>query len=260
MVKSLLRKIEMTNFLTKLDKIDNELNNSIIHEQVEEVKKIDQAAASHTVLQSAPAPLGILPDQFEELLEDLGEAQRANLRIIKNMLDSVRQYISLKYGIWSLPNLETASAIKNELHVSTALEIMAGNAYWSKALQEVGIKTVATDSLEWAKSSETGQHGFIQVEDLSAIAAIKKYPDFDLILCSWSPNFGHSDTAAIKIWQEVSSSKLLFIGEKNGATNSPEFWENTSFNNSKVMEKINKTFISYDFIDERIFEIDRNRI
>lgn len=247
----------MTEFLTKLDIIDKELNNKIIHKQIEEVKQIDQAVAKHTVLESAPSGLGILPDQFEEILEELGDDQQRKLKIAQNMLDSVRQYLSLKYGVWSLPNLETALAIKNEFNVHTALEIMSGNAYWSKAFKEVGIKSVATDSLEWAKSSETGQNGFVTVENLSATDAIKKYPDFDIILCSWSPNFGHSDIDVIKVWKRISSSKLFFIGEKEGATNSTEFWQKVSFINSSSLKRINETFPSYDFIDEKIFEIDR---
>lgn len=247
----------MTDFLTKLDIIDKELNNNIIHKQVEEVKQINQAVTNHDVLTKAPNALGILPDQFEEILEELGNDHQRKLKIAKNMLDSVRQYLSLKYGVWSLPNLETALAIKNEFNVHTALEIMSGNAYWSQAFKKIGIKTVATDSLEWAKSSETGQNSFVSVENLSATKAIEKYPDFDIILCSWSPNFGHSDIDVIKTWQKVSSSRLFFIGEKEGATNSTEFWQKAKFINSLSLKRINATFLSYDFIDEKIFEIDR---
>ena len=59
--------------------------------------------------------------------------------------------------------------------------------------------------------------------DLKADQAIEKYQDVDLILCSWSPNFGNSDIETIAAWRKFNpNSHLLFIGEKDGATNSVE--------------------------------------
>ena len=57
---------------------------------------------------------------------------------------------------------------------------MAGNAYWSQALAQVGIKVHSTDSLEWAKTSTTGAKPFYPVEDLPADQAIKKYHTVNL--------------------------------------------------------------------------------
>lgn len=247
----------MTKFLEKANKLDQKINCSLIHEQVKEMRKIDHYVSEERPLPVAPKKLGLLPDEFEGLLEKIGENKRKQLTDINNLLNNFRQYLSLKYGIWSIANLETAKLIKDELKVKTALEIMAGNAYWSQALEEAGIKTISTDSLEWAKTSKTGSTPFHQVIDLSADQAIAKYDQVDLVLCSWSPNFGKSDIKTVKSWQNYNkNSHLLFIGERDGATNSPEFWSHHWFKKTSALSIINHSFRSFDFINERIFEIN----
>lgn len=248
----------MTKFLQKLNQLDKELNNDQIHQQVSEVNNIVSCVDKKIPLKEAPKRLGFYPDEMEDLTETIGKDKESKLTAVNHLLNSVRQFLSLKYGIWSLANLKTAQLISEEFKAKSVLEIMAGNAYWSKAFQELGIETVATDSLEWAKTSTTGRDYFIKVEDLDAASAIKKYQDVDIIICSWSPNFGHSDLDVVKTWKKYSDhSKLLFIGEKEGATNSPEFWQQMHFVSSKAMRKINRSFESYDFIDEKVYEIDK---
>ncbi len=68
-------------------------------------------------------------------MEIKDKAQEAN-----NLLNNFRSFLSREYGVWSLPNLETARLIKQEYHVKSSLEIMAGNAYWSKAFKSGGDK------------------------------------------------------------------------------------------------------------------------
>lgn len=41
-----------------------------------------------------------------------------------------------------------------------------------------------------------------------------------------------------------------------GATNSSEFWLTEHFTKSTAINKINKSFVSYDFINEKIYEIE----
>ncbi|KRL82659.1 hypothetical protein [Lactobacillus ultunensis] len=247
----------MTKFLEKVNKLDQEINYSLIHEQVEAMEQVDHYVSRGKPLLVAPQRIGLMPDEFEDILTDIGQNKRKQLTDINNLFNNFRQYLSLKYGIWSIANLQTAKLIKKELNVNTALEIMAGNAYWSKALEESGIQTISTDSLEWAKTSKTGSIQFHPVINLSADQAIKKYNQVDLILCSWSPNFGKSDIDTVKSWQKYNKdSHLLFIGERNGATNSPEFWDHHWFKKTPALMSINHSFQSFDFIDERIFEIN----
>lgn len=257
MVKSLVGYNDMTNFIENLTILNKQLNHPLIDNQVEEIKQIDNKVSKGKPLLKAPAKIGLLPDQFEEVLDQIGNNKQKNLTDINNLFNNFRQYLSLKYGIWSLANLQTANLIKERLNVKTGLEIMAGNAYWSEALEKVGVKMVSTDSLEWAKTSKTGARPFHKVYDLSATEAIKKYKYVDLILCSWAPNFGKEDIQTVKSWQRNNkNSHLIFIGEYDGATNSTEFWSHNWFKRSSDLIAINHSFQSFDFIDERIFEID----
>ena len=128
----------MTKFLTKLTKLEQEINHPAVKRQVEEIALIDSYVQAGKPLKRAPRRLGLLPDEFEEVLVEVGPDKEGALRDLNNLLNNFRQYLSLIYGIWSLPNIQTAQLIKNKLHVQTALEIMAGNAYWSQALAQVG--------------------------------------------------------------------------------------------------------------------------
>ncbi|MDO4912265.1 MAG: SAM-dependent methyltransferase [Lactobacillus sp.] len=170
--------------------------------------------------------------------------------VAQNLISSFRQYLSLHYGIWSLPDLVKARALKKLFNLKQGLELMAGNAYWSKALSEVGVKMIATDNLRWSISSKTGSQPIFPVESLNALEALEKYQDVDFILVSWSPNFGKSDLELVNAWRKLANRpKLFFIGEKEGATNSPEFWQEVK------LERVPIDFPSFDFIDEEIFQV-----
>ncbi|MDF7668307.1 SAM-dependent methyltransferase [Lactobacillus sp. ESL0703] len=247
----------MTNFLDKINQLNRQIKHPTVNQQVAEINQIINKLDQHQVLETAPAKLGLLPDEVEAVLQQVGDKQDANLKVLNQLLNSLRQFLSIRYGLWSLPNLTTARLIKEQLHVTTALEIMAGNAYWSKALAEVQIKTIATDSLEWSKTSATGSQPAFDVVDLDAAQAIKQFANVDLVICSWAPNFTESDLLAVAAWKKYNpKSHLLFVGEKNGATNSPAFWQTMKLHHSPQLRKINQSFQSYDFINEQIFEIE----
>lgn len=242
------------NYIQKLNQLNKEIDNVKIRQQVKEIQTILKMVAAQRPLTRAPKPLGLLPDEFEEVLAQVGLAKKNNLRVLNHLLNSFRQFLSLKYGIWSLPNLQTATLMKEKLHVQTVLEVMAGNAYWTQVFKEIGLRTIATDSLEWAKTSTTGRKAAVKVEDYSAAAAIAHFRQVDLIFCSWAPNFGRSDLEAVRAWRKYNpQARFLFVGEKNGATNSPAFWQQESFILSTTMQVINRSFRSFDFIHEQIY-------
>lgn len=245
----------MTQFIDKISALAKEFADPELNRQVQEIKMIDECVSSQRMLLFAPDRLGISDDRFAELTWELPDSQIKDLRALNNLLNNVRQYLSLEYGIWSLPNMETAQLFKNELGIETALEVMAGNAYWSKALSEAGIQVWATDSLEWSKSSKTGKKPFYPVENLPADQAVMKYATCDMILCSWAPNFGKADLELIAAKQHYApAARLFFIGEKR-VTNSPEFWTRKHFAKSSELRKINRSFKSYDFIKEKFIEV-----
>lgn len=246
----------MIDFLSKINQLDIEINNPQVHRQAGEVNAIISDIQKGKIIPKAPQLIGFLPDQMEEISNQLTASQVNKFKIINQLFNNLRQFLSVEYGVWSLPNLSTANLIKKELNVSTGLEIMAGNAYWSKALSQAGIKMIATDSLEWSRTSQTGLEPLMPVFDFDAEAAIKRYNYVDLVICSWAPNFGQSDEKAIISWKKYNpQSHFLFVGEKNGATNSHNFWRYQKFDHSPQLQRINQSFNSFDFINERIFEI-----
>ena len=52
----------MTEYITKLNQLDLEIDNDIVHNQVNEIKQIDNYIKSKKPLPEAPARLGLLPD------------------------------------------------------------------------------------------------------------------------------------------------------------------------------------------------------
>lgn len=241
----------MKKYQNKLNKLDKELNYLPLHEQVIAINNIITNLEKGKILQKSPNSLGFLPDSLDIMIENTASSEKA--QEVNNLLNNFRSFLSREYGIWSLPNLETAKLIKQEYNVKSSLEIMAGNAYWSKALSEVGVKAIASDSFTWAKSSTTGESPIFATENLDALSAIKKHPEVDLIICSWAPNFGEDDVNILNLYRQLDYQPvLLFIGEKFGATNSTTFWQEAKTTTNK---KVNRSFRSFDFINEKVFEI-----
>ncbi|RMC61374.1 SAM-dependent methyltransferase [Lactobacillus sp. ESL0259] len=248
----------MTDFLSKINQLDARLIIESVHQQVEEINNIVATIRQKQVLKRAPKKLGFLPDVAEEICSNHfhSKDQLDDFKTINQLLNNTRQFLAIKFGLWSIPNLETAQVIKDQLKINKGLEIMAGNGYWSKALSQVGVKMTATDNLDWSRTSNTGAQAFVPVSNYDAARAVKQFSDVDLIICSWAPNFGNSDEKAVNAWQKLNSAThLLFVGERNGVTNSASFWQKEPFLHSKELRLINQTFTSFDFIDEQIFEI-----
>lgn len=246
----------MTKFINQLYQLNIKFKDPIITNQIVTVNDIDYHVKNHLVLPSAPQKLGFLPDKFAYLKKKYPN-NIADLQKLNNLLNNVRQYLSLQYGIWSLPNQTTANKFIESFKINSLLEIMAGNAYWSLAFSKKA-KTIATDSLVWSKTSQTGDNLFYPVQKFTAKQAIIRYSNVDAIFCSWAPNFGQSDVELINCWRKYSpDSRLFFVGEKDGSTNSSAFWQKAKFNNSTEIKRVNATFASFDFIDEGFFEIKK---
>ncbi|QNQ80398.1 SAM-dependent methyltransferase [Lactobacillus sp. PV034] len=246
----------MNNYQKKLHHIQQIVSLPEIDLQITEIDHIIESLNKKRVLKQAPAKLGFYPDQLEELLAKR-PVYKEELITLTNLLDNFRSFLSRHFGLWSLANQTTIEAIKETYHCKTGLELMAGNAYWSKGFNEAGVKMQATDSFSWAKSSATGRQTFFPTKMYEASQAIREFTDVDLIICCWAPNFGDGDKKILETWRQYGNPKttLLFIGEKNGATNTPAFWKEAIEIHSPQLRKINRSFSSFDFIEEKIFEI-----
>ncbi|CCI82569.1 hypothetical protein [Lactobacillus hominis] len=248
----------MNNYQLKINKLAKIIQEPIINNQVKEINKIIETINQHDVLDRRPVDLGLAPNELDEIQRKNFQSKRVAIEQINNLLNNFRSFLSRYYGIWSLPNLETVHLLKSEFDLKKGLEIMAGNAYWSKALTQANVKMIASDSFTWAQGSKTGQNNFYPTQKLDAISSIEKYDDVDFIMCAWAPNFGDSDCQVLDTYRkccDLKQTKLFFVGEKNGATNTAQFWQKAHQIKSKKLLKVNQSFKSFDFIDEKIFEI-----
>ena len=60
----------MTEYITKINQLDQELDNETVHRQVNEIRQIDNYVKKAKALPQAPNMLGLLPDQFEDILAE----------------------------------------------------------------------------------------------------------------------------------------------------------------------------------------------
>lgn len=185
---------------------------------------------------------------WQQLSGDLPKLDKA--------LRDYRDYLEGQYGMWSYTNTAFISALADFLKGAPVLEVMAGNGYLSKGLREKRpTETIyTTDSQAWIKENETGKHPVTDIEKLDAINAVKKYgAQIEYVIMSWAPDKGDSDWQLLQFIREnYPDLKLLVIGEKNGATNSPDFWKNAELSQAGLTD-VNAKLKSFDLIDEQVY-------
>lgn len=109
----------MKQYQIKLNQLDRELNYLPLHRQVDIINNIIANIQQKKILPKSPNSLGFLPDSLDIMIDNIGnkdKVQEAN-----NLLNNFRSFLSREYGVWSLPNLETARLIKQEYHVKSSL-------------------------------------------------------------------------------------------------------------------------------------------
>ena len=219
-----------------------------------------------------PLPTLLLPDDIQDTIfqdvnqqyakgdprgDKLWNQYSAALPKLDKALRNFRDYLEETYGMWSYVNAPFAKALSTYLDGAPVLEIMAGNGYISKGLRNNNgtQKIFTTDSQAWVKENETGKHPVTDIEQLDALAAIKKYGDqVKYVIMSWAPDKQDTDWAVLQlIRQEVPELKLLVNGEKDGATDSKKFWQNAKLSQPDDLQQVNRQLQSFDLIDEQIY-------
>lgn len=218
-----------------------------------------------------PLPKLLLPDNIQDVIyqqvqakypphdkkgDQLWDQYTKVLPQLDKLLRNYRDYLEDRYGMWSYVNATYIKALSEYLDGAPVLEIMAGNGYISAGLQNLnpGQKVYPTDSKDWTKENQTGRHDVTKVEKLDALSAIQKYGhDVQYVIMSWSPDKLTIDMDVLNlIRQDYPDLHLLVIGEKNGATDSPQFWKEAHLS-QKGLEKVNQQLKSFDLIDEQIY-------
>ncbi|MCI1290227.1 MAG: class I SAM-dependent methyltransferase [Lactobacillus sp.] len=242
----------MSTYLQRLEIAVAAVDDLVAARQVQAIRQTIQDLRRQDLPSQQLPSLGLLPDHKADLMAQFSPQ---TVQQLDNLLNNFRSYLSRAFGIWSLPNLHTASLLKEKFGLQTVLEIMAGNGYWSKALQLAGCRLITTDSLEWAITSNTGAEPAVPVHNCDAVKALTKWGrQVDAIICAWAPNFNQTDWQLLQTYRELRlTSPLFFIGERDGATNSPRFWSEASFSAGPALAAINRSFRSFDFLDEKFF-------
>lgn len=219
-----------------------------------------------------PLPKLLLPDDIQDTIfkavnakypkgdpqgDSLWNKYSDALPKLDKLLRNYRDYLENNYGMWSYPNALFVHALSDYLSGAPVLEIMAGNGYLSKGLRDNNPteRIYTTDSTAWKDENQTGRHPVTKIEPLDAIQAIKKYGnDVDYVLMCWSPDKLTIDMDVLNLLRtNYPQLKLLVIGEKNGATNSKEFWQSAKLSQDDQLKAVNKQISHFDLINEQIF-------
>lgn len=192
--------------------------------------------------------------QGDAIWNQLSEA----LPKLDKQLRSFRDYLEEEYGMWAYISAPFVKGLAEYIGNDAALEIMAGNGYISKGLKDQGVTIFPTDNLAWVSENQTGNHQLIPVEKLDALAAIDKYKDqVKYVIMSWSPDKDPIDVAVLNAIRKADNDlELIVIGEKNGATNSKEFWQQAHFIKTDAARKLNDHHQPFDLIKDQVYLVD----
>jgi hypothetical protein len=190
----------------------------------------------------------------DKLWNELSDA----LPKLDKQLRSFRDYLESQYGMWAYISAPFAKDLAKYIGDDSALEIMAGNGNISKGLTDLGVKVFPTDSLEWVNENQTGKHQLIDVEKLDALSAIAKYQDqVKYVIMSWSPDKQTIDVDVLNAIRKADNDlELIVIGEKNGATDSKEFWQQAHFIKPDIAKQLNQHHQPFDLIKDQVYLVD----
>lgn len=150
-----------------------------------------------------------------EIMDDLPQDVKDNVRVSNGIRPSL-----MRAGYYVAATRENAKSIKANIGEGVVLDVMAGRGFFTKALREVGVKTIATDDNSWGISSH--------VETLDAIEAIDKYAkDIDYVMIAWAPLQSDLDHKILwHIRKNHPHLTIINVGESSGGcTGSDIFWE-----------------------------------
>jgi len=125
-----------------------------------------------------------------------------------------------KLCMYALVDMNWTAGLASWIGSRSVLEIMAGKGWLAKALSLHGVDIVATDTKEWHKDARE----VYPVKRMSALKAVKRYANKDILICSWPYMDGHFYEAC-RAWEH--GKPIVHIGEGyGGCTANDAFFEN----------------------------------
>lgn len=181
------------------------------------------------------------------------QAMSAHLEKFDHDLGEFRTYLQTRFGYWATITQDFVSAIKENFPDQSFLELMAGNGYLSKGLRDLDVETYCTDDLSWSNYNQTGKTLLTDVESLDALSALEKYGSkVDNVILAWSPDREDIDYRVLQKIRQMNVN-FLVIGEKDGATDSKEFWEDAKLVSDPRIDKINESYSHYDLVHDQLY-------
>ena len=163
---------------------------------------------------------------------------------IHNDQQARMEYIE-QFG-FAVPN---AAALEVISGYGPLLEVAAGTGYWTWELVRRGVDIIATEPEQpWIHG---GSEPWVFMERMSAMKAIRKFHDRNLLMC-WP---GYRDLWTEKIAQEFNGGYIVLIGENggNGCTGTKEMYHILK-NRFRTITKINIPRFSNIYDDLVILE------
>ncbi|MBN7275051.1 SAM-dependent methyltransferase [Ligilactobacillus pobuzihii] len=218
---------------------------SAVREKLEAVIQTVHAYQERKIPAHPLPQLELSADLVFELLDS-----HSDVLEVDSFLSDLRQCVIENFGIWHIFSCEWITELKKYLGHRSVLEIMAGNG----ALASQLAKVIATDDLNWQGQDITQPEPWTQIENLDAMSAVEKYAaEVDVIIMEWSPD---KDTIDLDILHFLRTfnwhGEFLVIGEKNGATNSKEFWQAADLT---LVSSLNVFHQPFDFINDQVFSV-----
>lgn len=184
-------------------------------------------------------------DDFENVL--------ANLEKFDHDLGEFRTQLQLHFGYWATITQDFVQELSATFPNESFLELMAGNGYLSKGLRDSDSTAYCTDDLSWSKVDNTGKELLTEVESLDAMAAIEKYgASVDNIIMAWSPDREDIDYRVLQRVRQLDVN-FLVIGERYGATDSKEFWDDIKIIDDPRIKQINQFYSRYDLVRDQLY-------
>lgn len=133
-----------------------------------------------------------------------------------------------RFGMWALLTWSFVNSLASRLVGKRVLEVFSGTGWLAWALEEKGVRVIATDDYSW----EFPTPPRVPVLRMDAVQAVESFRrDVDVLLMCWPP----PSLAPVKALLRWPPNKMVvYIGEPAGGCTAPD----TFFELFKVVETI----------------------
>ena len=213
-------------------------------QQIDQVQAAIQAVAQKQLPHRLPR-VGFSDELIWRHLDDCPQ-----LSEVGDLLADFRQVMVTSFGLWHLFTMQWVRDLDKYLGPGNRLELMAGNAALARYLP----RTIATDNLDWHGQDNEHPTPWTPVEPLDAVAAVDRYaPEVNAIIMAWAPDQAARDVAVVQRLATLGwRGRLIVVGEKNGATNSAQFWHRVPV---RLVYALNRHHQPVDFIRDRVYQV-----